>query len=211
MTDIRKELVKCAKCGKESPQIIVMSVNYWLGDKESNDNLLRHQQKCPYCGYEAVSIDNRFGVNNKLRRENLVKITDDFVKKTNEYSIFEIPNELYLDYFNQITDLLNQNGFETDNRFVTYGRLEFLREELVERLKDEKLKNPDPNWKDKWDNRLGAFWDLSDFIRGDRHIAPHHIPQELKFSEVLVANDNYYKDGIICKEERDILLDMIKV
>ena len=85
MSDISREIVKCAKCGKESPQIVVYSVNYYLEGKENGDKLLKHKQKCPYCNYEAISID---ALNNKLTREELEKITDQFIGEINKYEIF---------------------------------------------------------------------------------------------------------------------------
>ena len=56
MTKVSKRIIKCIKCGKESEQLLVFSVNYSLGNKESNDRLIKHQQKCPYCGYEYMDI-----------------------------------------------------------------------------------------------------------------------------------------------------------
>mgnify|MGYP004543556459 FL=1 len=209
MSDISREVVKCAKCGKESPQMIVYSVNYLLGDKESNDKLIEHKQKCPYCEYEAIDISV---LNDKLERKTLEKITEDFISEMNKYEIFKIPNELYLDYFEKLEKLLNSNTLEEDDRFVTYGRLDFLKQELPQRLKDENLKYEDLKsvWgKNKWDNRLGAFWDLYDYIKGDRYISPAHVPEGKSFKDILLANDQYYKDGFICKQESDILLEMI--
>lgn len=209
MSDISRKVVKCAKCGKESPQMIVYSVNYSLGDKESNDKLIEHKQKCPYCEYEAIDISV---LNDKLERKTLEKITEDFISEMNKYEIFKIPNELYLDYFEKLEKLLNSNTLEEDNRFVTYGRLDFLKQELPQRLKDENPKYEDLKsvWgKNKWDNRLGAFWDLYDYIRGDRYISPAHVPEGKSFKDILLANDQYYKDGFICKQESDILLEMI--
>lgn len=209
MSDISREVVKCAKCGKESPQMIVYSVNYSLGDKESNDKLIEHKKKCPYCEYEAINISV---LNDKLERKTLEKITEDFISEMNKYEIFKIPNELYLDYFEKLEKLLNSNTLEEDDRFVTYGRLDFLKQELPQRLKDENLKYEDLKsvWgKNKWDNRLGAFWDLYDYIKGDRYISPAHVPEGKSFKDILLANDQYYKDGFICKQESDILLEMI--
>lgn len=209
MSDISREVVKCAKCGKESPQMVVYSVNYSLGDKESNDKLIEHKQKCPYCEYETIDISV---LNDKLERKTLEKITEDFISEINKYEIFKIPNELYLDYFEKLEKLLNSNTLEEDDRFVTYGRLDFLKQELPQRLKDENLKYEDLKsvWeKNKWDNRLGAFWDLYDYIRGDRYISPAHVPEGKSFKDILLANDQYYKDGFICKQESDILLEMI--
>ena len=210
MNGISRETVKCAKCAKESQQLVIYSVNYSLGDNENNDKLVSHKQKCPYCGYEAISIDS---LSDKLKREELVKITKEFINDSNKYEIFKIPNKLYLDYFKKIEDKFNAYSFEEDSRFVTYGRLSFLKEELTQRLNDDKLRYEEPNsvWgKDKWDNRMGAFIDLWDYIRGERHIAPHQVPEGKNFKDTLLANDQYYKDGLICKQERDILLEMIK-
>ena len=56
MTRVAKKMVKCIKCGTESEQLIVYSINFNLGSKEDNERLMRHTQKCPKCGYEAVDI-----------------------------------------------------------------------------------------------------------------------------------------------------------
>ncbi len=150
-----------------------------------------------------------FNINKRLKREKIVKLTEDFIKQKENFEIFKIPNKLYLDYFDKIKDTFRNYHFEEDKRFVTYGRLDFLKEELTQRLNDENLKKESPNWKDKWDNRMGAFIDLWDYIRGDRYIAPHHVPDGKSFKDILLANDQYYKDGVICKQERDLLLEMI--
>ena len=56
MTKVSKIKVKCSKCGEESEQLFVFSVNFSLGSKESNEKLIKHMQKCPKCGYEAPNI-----------------------------------------------------------------------------------------------------------------------------------------------------------
>ena len=87
MSDISRKLVKCAKCGKESQQLIVYSVNYYLEGKENGDKLLHHKQKCPYCNYEAVNI-GAFNGNNKLSRDEIIKITEDNVPR----AVYGIPD-----------------------------------------------------------------------------------------------------------------------
>ena len=57
MTKIIANKVKCCKCEAESEQIIVYSINFSLGNKQSNKKLMTHKQKCPYCGYEAIEIN----------------------------------------------------------------------------------------------------------------------------------------------------------
>ncbi len=56
MTKVAKKQVKCARCGAESEQLIVCSVNFLLGTKEQNEALMKSQQRCPKCGYEAPDI-----------------------------------------------------------------------------------------------------------------------------------------------------------
>lgn len=56
MTKVWKKYVKCVKCGTESEQIIVYSVNFSFGTKEDNEKLIQYKQKCPYCGYESYNI-----------------------------------------------------------------------------------------------------------------------------------------------------------
>ncbi len=63
MTKVSKMTKKCAKCGKESEQLAVFSVNFSLGDRESNERLMKHKQKCPHCGYEAPDISIDFDKN----------------------------------------------------------------------------------------------------------------------------------------------------
>jgi predicted nucleic-acid-binding Zn-ribbon protein len=61
MTKVARQKVKCIKCGKESEQMIVFSVNFNLGSRESNEKLMKHMQKCPHCGYESqnISLDTK--------------------------------------------------------------------------------------------------------------------------------------------------------
>lgn len=56
MTKVAKIPVKCAKCGAESYQLIVQSVNFMLGTKEDNERLMKHQQVCPKCNYTNFDI-----------------------------------------------------------------------------------------------------------------------------------------------------------
>lgn len=56
MTKLKLQKVKCIKCGAESEQLLVYSVNFMLGSKEDNIALMNHMQKCPHCGYEARDI-----------------------------------------------------------------------------------------------------------------------------------------------------------
>lgn len=56
MTKAIQKNVKCIKCGTESQQLIIYSVNFSLGSMSDNEKLTKHMQKCPKCGYEAIDI-----------------------------------------------------------------------------------------------------------------------------------------------------------
>ena len=74
----------------------------------------------------SIFNDNRNSTN-KLKREELIELTEEFMKQTNNFEIFKIPNELYLEYFEKIDNSFKKHSFENDERFVTYGRLSFLK------------------------------------------------------------------------------------
>ena len=59
MTLIGQEMKKCIKCGKESQQMVVYSVNFLVGTEEENRNLLSRKQVCPHCNYTAFDISKK--------------------------------------------------------------------------------------------------------------------------------------------------------
>ena len=56
MTKVTKQTVKCAKCGEESKQLIIYSVNFMLDTQENNEHLMKHKQICPKCNYTNHDI-----------------------------------------------------------------------------------------------------------------------------------------------------------
>lgn len=56
MTRVLNQKLKCAKCGEESMQRVVYSVNFNLGKKEDNEKLMKAKQVCPHCNYTAPLI-----------------------------------------------------------------------------------------------------------------------------------------------------------
>jgi len=86
MTKLVRKMVKCVKCGEESEQLLVYSVNSLLGDKESNDKLMAHKQKCPNCGYEArnISIEKKYDINVEENVPQIVYGIPDWMKEKNE-------------------------------------------------------------------------------------------------------------------------------
>jgi len=68
MTKVTKMKVKCAKCGTESEQLIIHSINFTLGTKEDNERLMKHQQVCPKCNY--TNFDISILINNEEKNIN---------------------------------------------------------------------------------------------------------------------------------------------
>ena len=116
-----------------------------------------------------------------------------------------VPGENYLPLLNNLEEELNKAKYIKDNRFYTYGRREFLRKEFTDIL-DEKIPYR-PN------RYFGALINLEEYIRAESSFFnPGQIPAELKkdFHNILREHDRYNKLGIICDEEKNILLDMIR-
>lgn len=116
-----------------------------------------------------------------------------------------VPGENYLPLLNNLEEELNKAKYIKDNRFYTYGRREFLRNEFTDIL-DEKIPYR-PN------RYFGALINLEEYIRAESSFFnPGQIPNELRndFHNILREHDRYNKLGIICEEEKNILLDMIR-
>ena len=56
MTKVLLKKIVCKKCGKESDQAQVYSINFTLGSKKANKELANLKQTCPHCGYTAKDI-----------------------------------------------------------------------------------------------------------------------------------------------------------
>lgn len=132
----------------------------------------------------------------KLKRDKLIKIRD--IK--NQMKHENIPINEYINYFDAIENEINNHIFEIDNRFVTYGRRDFLQKEF-----EKYLNNND---------YLNALINLQEYMCDyTSFLTPADIPKGEKrnFHDILKDNDDYFKDGIICLQEKNIIIDMISV
>lgn len=130
----------------------------------------------------------------KLKRETLIKIRDN----KNEMKKENITSEEYINYFDTIENEINNHLFEFDNRFVTYGRRDFLQKEFNQYLRNNEYRNALMNLQE-------YMCDYTSFL------TPADIPQRetRNFHDILKDSDNYFKDGIICLQEKNIIIDMI--
>lgn len=130
----------------------------------------------------------------KLKRDSLIKILDERIEMKKN----DITTEEYLNFFNTLENEINNHLFEVDNRFVTYGRRNFLLQEFSDYLNNN--------------NYLGALKNLEEYMRDyTSFLTPADLPQEetRRFHDVLKDNDDYFRDGIICLQEKNIISKMI--
>ncbi len=200
MSDISRELVKCAKCGKESQQLIVYSVNYYLEGKENGDKLLYHKQKCPYCNYEAIDISE-----NKLTRKELA---DKFYGYHSKNKINS--SDLTINYLNELQDYLNDYDYENDIDFIMGGRKKIVYDEIIDILNGNK----------NVDNPLYfILGSLEEFMCNQNQIYSEDVDKNKwengvidgnDIKELRDKNDRYSNKGIICLEEKKYINNIIE-
>jgi|GEM_PF-315278 len=138
-----------------------------------------------------------------FKREELIKITDDFIEKIQSYEIANIPSQMYLDILNEIESKLTKRYFYPDKRFVTYGRIGNLKNEFILKISNQNDIN------ENWDNKLGAILDFQDIIKGDQYITLDDVPNKEDLEKIINENKDYYKEGIMCLEEANFILEMV--
>lgn len=136
-----------------------------------------------------------------LDRKELSKILEMFHQEIKDIQLNEIDNSIYLKYLQMLKEKLNSKEYSSDNRFATYCRRDFLRQEMTDRLEQKVYTGIN--------YLLEAFYDLEDYINNNTWISIGSICN-LPNSKEIIDNDISYKnDGKICKEEKEILIDMI--
>ena len=135
----------------------------------------------------------------KLYRSELINYEELWLKK--HQNVKDNPIE-YTSFLDGLYELITNHDYESDERFVTYGRREFLRQEFSDYLNERTYCG-----RGKYND---AFVDITDFYSGNSWISMSSVPQELDFRKINNADIEYKKDGIVCKQEADIILDMLK-
>lgn len=136
-----------------------------------------------------------------LDRKELSKILEMLHQEIKELQPNEIDNSIYLKYLQMLKEKLNSKEYSSDNRFVTYCRRDFLRQEMTDRLEQKVYTGIN--------YLLEAFYDLEDYINNNTWISISSVCN-LPNSKEIIANDTSYKnDGKICKEEKIRLIIMI--
>ena len=122
----------------------------------------------------------------KLLRENLINLINNFKDERNKYNNTNIPNALYLDYLEKIESILNSNNDDyNDSRF------------------NRNIIN------NSWISNDDAIDYLFDNITGNVTILPTEVPEGQNLSNISAELNQYYKDGYVCRKEKEMLLNII--
>lgn len=164
------------------PLVILVNANGEIRMSTSDEAMATLDDNSFMESYE----ENRILETTRLKRELLINIKNDFINKRNEYKFSSMPNNLYLDYLEKIETLLNNYGFESDARFI-----------------NKNISNIN------WVSNDDAINYLFDNIMGNILIIPNDVPYGQNLSNVSFQLEQYYKDGYVCSEEKEMLLNII--
>lgn len=135
----------------------------------------------------------------KLYRKELTEFEEQWLAKHPNKD--DNPKE-YISFLNELSYIISKHDYETDERFVTYCRRDFLRQEFSDYL-NEKTYSGRGKYND-------AFVDLAEYYTGNTWISMSSVPSGMDFRKVINEDDEYKKEGIICKQEIDIIKEMIE-
>lgn len=109
----------------------------------------------------------------------------------------EVRNAHVLSFLSSIKKIMNDYTYKNDSRYVTFGRLDFLEKETNEKLHNNDL--------------VGALLNFEEYVRLPGHFDFSQIPKNSNFKDLDKKYYDYYKNGIICNEEKDKILNMINI
>lgn len=135
----------------------------------------------------------------KLQRNELINYEKEWIN--NHPTLNDNPTE-YISFLDGLNEIIMNHDYDLDERFVTYGRRDFLRQEFSNYLNDKSYAG-----RGKYND---AFADLSDYYSGETWINIGSVPSNLNFHEIEDADYEYRKEGIICKQEIEIIKEMMQ-
>ncbi len=146
---------------------------------------------------------------NKLHRDVLLKIAEDLKNEINNYDSNKIPYDVCLKYCEELIKILDSYQYESDSRFITYGRRDYLKSDLIGRVNYTiEVKESER------ENLYTAAYDLIDYLNGFNFFSPSSIPESADLGgkspiDIRKEDDAYYADGYICQEEKEELMKLI--
>ncbi|MBE6156134.1 MAG: hypothetical protein E7161_00095 [Firmicutes bacterium] len=141
--------------------------------------------------------------NQKLKRKELVNIMQTFYKKYQIENDKKKKKHLISNLLLNIEKKLNNKSFKIDERFFTYCRRDFLRKEFTDKLNKQNIQMNN-------DYLIDAYFNLYDYVSNDTWISLSSIPNGISAQEVIEKDNDYKKSGVICLQEKEILLEMIQ-
>lgn len=137
--------------------------------------------------------------NMNLKRDELIKYEKKWIK---EHSTKNDNPEEYISFLDGLSKIIIKYNYEEDDRFVLFGRRDFLKNEFTDYLNDVEF-----SVRGKFND---AYIDFVDFLLGNTWIDLASIPTNLDVDNVLKNDNEYKKDGIICKQEINIIKEMLQ-
>lgn len=134
-------------------------------------------------------------INKTCSRNDLIKIIDNFYSNRDNLSDDDMI-KLYLKVLNNLEGKLLKYECIEDLRFVTFCRRDFLKEELTKSLLKKDFNQ--------------AFYDIVDYVKADTWISFGSVPNKYDFKKIDNDDCDYKKCGIICMQEKEIILNMIQ-
>ena len=146
------------------------------------------------------------GLFNKFKKKNYLKRTD-FINSVDSNKIWSKSMTLdeIKELFEHLKNEISKYEFDIDENFIMNSRRKILKSNIEERL----LKN-EGNANDIVLESVFNFWEIvgdeyfGDFISISRDLG-------LTVQELTRMDDEYRKKGIICVQERDVILEIIQV
>lgn len=135
----------------------------------------------------------------KLQRSELISYEKQWLE--NHPNVNNNPIE-YIAFIDGLNEIITSHEYELDERFVTYGRRDFLRQEFSDYLNEKTYCG-----RGKYND---AFVNLAEYYTGNTWVNISSIPEGFDFHKVYNADNEYKKEGIICRQEIEIIKEMIQ-
>ena len=133
----------------------------------------------------------------RLRRKKLIKIFDKYSKKI--FDSKKLSGKDYQILFYKLISVIKSRKYNSDIQFDPRGRRNFLKEEIIDYLKNGKYKE--------------ALGDLKEYIYDQsycyRDVSAYSSLEEA--SKAQEYNLIYNRKGYICREDKDIILIIIEL
>lgn len=139
----------------------------------------------------------------KLKRKEIAKKLYNYCKSNND------DNKLYIyNYIKIVEDYMSKSSFESDKNFLMMGRKKFLFDEF------NGILNNSDQYKQIDEKLRFVLGNLNEFIVDINFVSLTELMELEKekgfsVSQLKNKNDDYYKKGYICLEEKQYIVNMI--